>query len=422
MQHRFDAIVVGAGPAGASTAYNLAKAGFNVLMIERGRKPGSKNMFGGRVYKAPVEKAFDDLEKAPIHRWVVKERISMVYDDEALTIEYDGKGRHSFTTYLTDLSSWMADKAVSAGAKLVTEVVVDKLLVEDGWVKGIVSGDEKLYADVVIDCEGVNRLVLERSGFVDKLRPENVALGFKEVLKLSKEDVNKFFGLEDDEGLAWVFMGEYTDGLPGGGFLYTNKDSVSLGLVIYLGHAVKELEKHVYDLIERVRLSRIFNKYFRDARVMEYSAHMIPADVKALRPKRLVYNGLVIAGDAGGFLLNLGYTYRGVDFAAYTGYLAAKAVSEASGDYSQESLSRYEKYVDDSFVGRDLKKFSGVHDLYENRRLFKEYPMLAINLMRRLFNLEYESTKVKDAFNESRKGVIGLTTLLKDLWGVYRKL
>ncbi|HIQ13318.1 MAG TPA: FAD-dependent oxidoreductase [Thermoprotei archaeon] len=422
METRFDAIVIGAGPSGSAAAYNLAKAGFNVLMIERGRRPGAKNMFGGRVYKAPVEKAFDDLDKAPIHRWVVKERISVVYDEEALTIEYDGRGRHSFTTYLTDLSSWMADKAVSAGAKLITEVVVDRLLVEDGWVKGIISGDERLYSDVVIDCEGVNRLVLEKSGFVEPLEPDNVALGFKEVLKLSKDDINKFFGLEDDEGLAWVFMGEYTEGIPGGGFLYTNRDSVSLGLVIYLGYAAKDLKSHVYDLMERVRLSRIFNKYFRDARVMEYSAHMIPADIKSFRPKRLVYNGLVIAGDAGGFLLNLGYTYRGVDLAAYTGYLAANTISKVSGEYSQESLSIYEDEIEKSFVGRDLKKFSGVHTLYENRRLFREYPILAINVMRRIYNLEFESTRFRDAFNQSRKGLVGLTTILKDLWGVYRNL
>ena len=422
MPHKFDAIVIGAGPAGSSAAYNLAKAGFNVLIIERGRKPGAKSMFGGRVYKAPVEKAFDDLERAPIHRWVTKEKISMVYDDEAVSIEYDGKSRKSFTTYLTDLASWMADKAVSAGAKLVTETVVDKLLIEDGWVKGIISNGEKAYADVVIDCEGINRLVLEKSGLVPKLKPSQVALGVKEVIKLSQEDINKFFGLEGDEGLAWVFMGEYTKGVPGGGFLYTNRDSVSLGLVIYLGHAYSELKSHVYDLIENVRISRIFSRYFKEARIMEYSAHMIPADIKSLRPKKLVYNGLLIAGDAGGFLLNLGYTYRGVDYASYTGYLAAKAVTEASGNYGEDNLIKYEKYIEDSFVGRDLKKFIGIHDLYENPRLFKEYPILAVKLMRSLFDLEYESKKFKEAFNESRRGLVSLTTILKDLWGVYRKL
>ena len=422
MTIKFDVIVIGAGPSGSSAAYNLAKKGFNVLLIERGRKPGAKNMFGGRVYKAPVEEAFDGLDKAPIHRWVTKERISMVYDEEAVTIEYDGRGRHSFTTYLTDLASWMADKAVSAGAKLVTEVVVDKLIIEDGVVKGVVSGDERVYSDVVVDCEGVNRLVLENSGLVPRLEPKHVALGFKEVIKLSKEDIDKYFGLEDDEGLAWVFMGQYTDGIPGGGFLYTNKDSVSLGLVLYLEYAVKEIRQHVYDMMESLRLSRIFNKYFREGRIMEYSAHLIPADIKSLRPDRLVYDGLVIAGDAGGFLLNLGYTYRGVDYAAYTGYLAARAIEEAGGDYSREGLSRYEKYIEDSFIGRDLKRFAGVHDLYSNRRLFREYPMLAVNMMRRLFNLEYEASKFKDVFNESRRGLVGLATLIKDLWGVYRKL
>ncbi len=422
MAHRFDAVVIGAGPAGSSAAYNLAKNGFKVALLERGRKPGAKSMFGGRVYKAPLEEAMDGLEKAPIHRWVVKERISMVNGEEAVTIEYSGAERLSFTTYLTELASWMGDKAVDAGAKLVTEVVVDKLLIEDGVVKGVVSGGEKLYADVVIDCEGVNRLVLENSGLAPRLRPRHVALGVKEVLKLSKEDLNRMFGLDDEEGLAWVFMGSVSDGLPGGGFFYTNRDSVSLGLVLYLEEAVEKMGRHVYDMVEDLRISRLFYPFLKDARVMEYSAHLIPADPEAVRPPKLVYNGLLVAGDAAGFLLNLGYTYRGVDLAAYSGYLAAKAVAEAGGDYSEESLRRYVKYIDESFIGKSLRRFKGVHDLYMNPRLFNEYPVLATRLFSNLYNMEYEPMKLREALKKARDGLVSLPRMFLDMLEVYRKL
>jgi len=422
MSRRFDAVVIGAGPAGASAAYNLAKSGFRVALLERGRRPGSKNMFGGRVYKAPLVEAMDGLDKAPIHRWVVKERLSMVNGDESVTIEYSGGERISFTTYLTDLVAWMSGKAVEAGATLVTEVVVDKLYIDDGVVKGVISGDDVLRADVVVDCEGINRLVLERSGLSHKLDTRHVALGVKEVLKVGRDELNRMFGLSDDEGLAWVFMGSVSDGLPGGGFFYTNIDSVSLGLVIYLEDAVERIKRHVYEMVEDIRVSPLFSRYVSGARVMEYSAHMIPSDPIAVKPPSLVYDGLLVAGDAAGFLLNLGYTYRGVDFAAYSGYLAAKAISEAGGDYSKDSLYKYVKYIENSFIGRSLKSFRGVHDLYRNPRLFTVYPEMITSIMGRLYNMDYEPVKLSQAFKEARRGRLSFFRMLLDALEVYRKL
>ncbi len=422
MGDRFDVVVIGAGPAGSSAAYNLAKRGFKVALIERGRKPGSKNMFGGRVYAKPLEEAFDGLDKAPIHRWVVKERLSIVNGEEYVTLEYSGSGGKSFTTYLTDLTDWMASKAVDAGATLITEVVVDRLLIRDGRVAGIVSGSDELEADVVVDAEGVNRLVLEKSGLVERLTPRHVALGVKEVIKVEKGDIEKFFGLGEDEGLAWVFMGSVSDGLPGGGFFYTNRDSLSLGLVIYLEKAVEGMKRHIYDMVEDLRIGPLFSKYVENGRVMEYSAHMIPADPRAIRPPRLVWDGLLVTGDAAGLLINMGYTYRGVDTAAYSGMLAAKAIEEAEGDYSASSLKRYEEMLMKSYVGRDLEKFKGVHDLYMNPRLFKEYPILLTGLLRRLYEFDYGGYRLSEAFSEARRGLVSLPRIILDLLEVYRKL
>lgn len=422
---RFDAIVVGAGPAGSSAAYTLAKDGFKVLLVERGRVPGSKNMFGGRVYAAPLREIYEDFDKsAPIHRWVRKEKISLVSGDEIFSIEYEETESTSFTTYLTDLANWMAKNAEKAGALVITEVRVDKLILEDGWVKGIIAGNDKVYSDVVIDAEGVNRLILERSGLIPELRPEHVALGVKEVIKLSGEDVDKLFGLENDSGLAWVLMGDVTNGVPGGAFIYTNRDSVSVGLVVLLSDAMRSIEEHISRYVENLRLHPLLNKYFKEGRIMEYSAHLIPEDVNALRPPKLVYNGLLIAGDAAGFLLNLGYTYRGVDFAAYSGYLAAKAFKAAheDGDYSERGLSKYISLLRESFIMRNLDKFRDVHNLMLNKRLFTTYPLIANETAHRLFNVEYDSPKLSQALKDSMRGRVGLISSLLDLYRIYRRL
>jgi electron transfer flavoprotein-quinone oxidoreductase len=422
---KFDIIVVGAGPAGSSAAYTLAKKGFDVLLVERGRVVGSKNMFGGRVYLKPLKDIYPDFEKsAPIHRWVTKERISLIHNNDITSIEFEGKEATSFITYLSQLANWMAIKAEEEGAILLTEVTVDRFEVEDGRFIGIRVGDETLKSEVIIDAEGANRLLLERSGIVAPLKPKHVALGVKEVIKLAKDEVEKHFGLDENEGLAWILMGDITGGTPGGAFIYTNKDSVSVGLVVILDEAIENIDKHIYNYVEDLRLHPLLKRYFGGGRIMEYSAHLIPEDVWGMMPPQYYYDGLLITGDAAGFLLNLGYTYRGVDFAAYSGYLAAEAVEQAysSGGPSKENLAVYKKLIEDSFIYRQLRKFRGVHSLMKNKRLFTLYPLIMNLTARNLFLPEDESLKVLEAFKKARKGRVSWFTLLKDLFMVVRQV
>ncbi|MEM0123079.1 MAG: FAD-dependent oxidoreductase [Conexivisphaerales archaeon] len=424
--NKFDVIVIGAGPAGSASAYYLATKGFKVLMLERGRSPGSKNVFGGRVYVAPLREIFSDFEKtAPIHRWVTRERMSFMYGNELVSLDYEGNDHKSFTTYLSQLVAWMALKAETAGVSIVNDITVTGLLKEGNKVIGIKSGNESVKADVVIDAEGVNRLVLESTGTVPPLKPSNVALGVKEVVKVNPEVLANEFGLGDGEGMAWSLMGDVTSGLPGGGFIYTNKDSVSIGLVMLLDNAISGANDEVYRYVERLKAHPKLNKYFKDSRIMEYSAHLIPEDVWSLRPPKLAYDGLLIAGDAAGFLLNLGYTYRGVDFAAYSGYLAGKAIEQAHelGGMSAINLAAYPKLLDQSFIMKNLKRFNGTNKLMHNRRLFTAYPAMMVSLMKRIYSLDYESQKIFNTVLASAKeNGVGPFTLISDGIEVIRYL
>ncbi|MET1128439.1 MAG: FAD-dependent oxidoreductase [Thermoproteota archaeon] len=426
LEHKFDVVVVGAGPAGATAAYKLAEAGFKTLLVERGRGAGSKQVFGGRIYAGPLREIFPDLEKAPIHRWVIKEKVSVVADGRMIGVEYETPERHSFTTYLTEFTSWIVDKAVQAGAVFVDEVRVDRLLVEDGRVVGIESGGDRIYADVVVDAEGVNRLLLEQLGLVERLEPSQVALGVKEVIKIGEDKVEERFGLGKGEGLAWVLVGEVTGYLPGGAFVYTNRDSVSVGIVVYLGKAVELAKEDVTTTVEKLRLHPLLRRYWGDGDIIEYSAHLTIESPLRFMPKKLATDGLVIVGDAAGLLLNVGYTFRGVDYAAYSGYLAAKAIEEAhrEGSYSEEVLRRaYEERLKNSFIFRDLKKHRGAEEAMRMPELFSRYAKVGVDLARKLFELDREVPGVMEALLSSlHENGLGLIGALITLYRVVRRL
>ncbi|WP_243680094.1 FAD-dependent oxidoreductase [Vulcanisaeta souniana] len=315
---RFDVIVVGGGPAGLTAAQQLAsKGGFKVLVIERGKKPGSKNVYGGRIYAHVLDKLYPEyVKEAPVERWVRRERITMMTEDTWTTVDFETMNieHKSFTAYLTNFVEWLDKKAESAGAIIVSEIPVDSLIIKDGKVVGIRAGNDEVYADVTIVAEGINRLVLERSGLAPKLSPEVVALGAKEVIKLSRETINERFNLDEDEGMAWVAAGFPTHYLPGGAFIYTNKDAITLGVVLYLSYGY-QLDTPVHDLVEEFRLHPMVKRVTKGGQLLEYSAHLTPVAGINAAPPKLYGNGYLVAGDAAGFLLHLGIIIRGVDFA-----------------------------------------------------------------------------------------------------------
>ncbi len=417
---KFDVIVVGAGPAGSAAAYLLAKEGFRVLMIERGRGAGTKELFGGKIYAAPLREVWPELDKeAPIHRWVTRERMSLVAGDRMVTIEYTLGRRVAFTTYLTEMAKWMAGKAVEAGAILVDEVRVDEILVEDGRVVGVRSGPDKVYADYVIDAEGVNRILVEKLGLAEKINPDNVALGVKEVINVGKARIEEKLGLSDGEGMAWLVAGDITRGIPGGGFIYTMKDTIALGLVLHIGKALEkteagELKESVPLLLEKFRLNKHFNWIWGDADVLEYGAHMTIEGGLSFMPKKLYMPGLLVVGDAAGLLLNTGYTVRGVDYAVYSGKLAAETIIEAhsQGGPTEENMKRYEEKIKSSFIYRELVRHRGIEKVMKDPMFFVQLPALAARVMQKLYEADYEEPTLLDAFLESlREENLSLTAL-----------
>lgn len=423
---KFDVAIVGAGPAGLAAAYKLASAGFKVVVLERGREPGAKELYGGRIYAYWLDKYLPEFRKdAPVDRWVRKERVTFLTDDKALTLEFSivEKEKTSFIVPLVSFVSWMAKLAQNAGAKIVTEITVDRLVKDDkGRFIGVQSGSDTLHADYVIDAEGVNRLLLERAGIVRKLEPEVVAVGVKEVLKFeNKKTLEERLGLGEDEGLAWAIAGYPTEYLPGGGFIYTYKDSLALGVVVYLRNWSK-LKTPVYDLAERLRLHPYIAPLVKGATLQEYGGHMTPVAGINMSPPRLYYDGLLIVGDAAGFLLHTGVLIRGVDFAIASGVLAAEAIREARSP-SAEDLSIYEKKLRNSFILPQLEKYRKADRLLSDETLFRDLTLLSTETAHKYFNVDENHRTLFEALRDaSKKTKVNLVKLMINMLRMAKSL
>ncbi|MBL8540712.1 MAG: FAD-dependent monooxygenase, partial [Betaproteobacteria bacterium] len=386
MSERFDAIVVGAGPAGNAAAYTLAKAGLSVVQIERGEYPGSKNVQGAILYADALEKIIPDFrEEAPLERHIIEQRV-WVLDDESFvgthfrSDDYNKPPYNRYTIIRAQFDKWFSSKVREAGALLICETTVDSLLQDDGHVVGVrcdrLGGD--VFADVVVLADGVNSLLARKAGFHPEISPSNVALAVKELLFLPQETLESRFNIKEDEGVVIEMMGKITDGMMGTGFLYTNKDSIAVGVGCMLSDLKSSAQRSTpYALLERMKKHPAIAPLLEGGEMKEYSAHLIPEGGYFAVPK--VYGaGWVMVGDAGGFVNAV--HREGSNLAMTTGRLAAETIIEARAagkPMSEAVLKTYKNRVDASFVMKDLHKYRNVPRVFHsNNQFFTTYPEL----------------------------------------------
>ncbi len=317
-QH-FDAIVVGAGPAGSSAALAMARAGLSVALVERGEYAGAKNVSGAALY-APGLLA--DLlpnywEEAPVERFLTRRVIALLGQESALSIDF--RTNHfaqppynGFTILRPKFDRWLAEKAQQAGVALITSTVVDDLLYERDQVVGVRCRREQgeLYAPIVIAADGANSFLAKKAGLQHEFKADEMTLGVKEVLRLDAHTIEERFNLGNDEGAATEYVGFATGNVKGGAFLYTNRDTLSIGVVTQIASLAQQRVK-AYELLDQFKQHPAVAPLVRDSVPVEYSAHMIPEGGWAMLP-RLSRGGLLVVGDAAGFVFTAGIFLEGI--------------------------------------------------------------------------------------------------------------
>jgi electron transfer flavoprotein-quinone oxidoreductase len=432
LDERFDCIIVGGGIAGLSAAMALARADARFLLIERGEWSGAKNVSGGVLWGTDLARLVPNYWEDPEPGWeryVGRRRLTFMDERSAFSLDF-ASAHFAETPYtgLTVLRSrfdrWLAGKveeavaqsAVADASFLAQNILVEEVLMEDGRAVGIRAGEERFFADCVILAEGVNNLLTRQAGLQTAYVPaEGLAVGVKEVIRFDRKVLEDRFQLSEKSGMSNEFVGFATGGVEGGGFLYTNRDSVSVGLVLGMAD-LRAKGGTPYDLLNQFKAHPVVADQLRGGEVVEYSAKVVSTGDMRVMPKEVYADGLLVAGEAANLVLNAGRAIQGMDYAMRSGLLAAETVIEAkrAGDFSAGFLRNYRTALENSYVMQDLRGFQGAVAVLHDPAMFTSVPRLVCDFGRAFFTVDNRPTrKAYQILRDVRKAHMSYWDLVK---------
>jgi len=255
---RYDVAIVGGGSTGLAALKRLSKLGKQAILLEAGLSVGAKNLSGGILYsKNPkkgqvnnVEELYENfISEAPYERKITKYLLHSTSKDKVFTMDltaaHEYQSNFGYSVLLNKLNSWFAKEALDAAEKngggVVPGVHVSSINWDERKGTTIVQTDELEEFEVmaVIAADGVNSEIAEMTGARPKFSTSQLFQGVKIIIKLPEEIINERFGISSDEGLAHLFAGDVTLNHIGGGFLYTNRNTLSLGAVYHFNSLLK---------------------------------------------------------------------------------------------------------------------------------------------------------------------------------------
>jgi electron transfer flavoprotein-quinone oxidoreductase len=279
---KYDVAIIGGGTAGLAALKQLSNLGKQAILLEAGSKIGSKNLSGGILYsKNPkkgqvtnVEQVYENfLDDAPIERKITKYILHSTSKDKVysmdLTAAHDYQANFGYSVLLNKLNSWFAKQADEGAQKLgggiIPGVHVKSITWNEQTGTTIIQTDEldEFEVKAVIAADGVNSEVAEMVGARKKFTTKQLYQGVKVIVKLPEEIIDERFGISSDEGAAHLFAGDVTLNHIGGGFLYTNRDTLSVGAVYHFDSLIRN-PTEPYTLIDTLLKNPMVSEFIKD--------------------------------------------------------------------------------------------------------------------------------------------------------------
>ncbi|QTA38033.1 NAD(P)/FAD-dependent oxidoreductase [Thermosipho ferrireducens] len=433
---RFDVVVIGAGPAGLSAAYKLASSGIKVAVVEKGEYPGSKNVMGGVLYLSPLKKLISEtivdemLQANVVERNVIEQNMWFLSDDGVIKAGHRNEkwktSPNAFTVLRAKFDNWFAKKVEKTGALIISKTKVEDFIWENDEIIGVKTSRPKgeIYCKAVVIAEGVNPILTLKAGLRKRdITPKMAAIAVKEIIPMSTERINDIFGVgNENEGATIEIIGSWSKGMMGIGFLYSNKDSISLGAGVLIEDLKQNNKFTPYELLQNLKehpaISELLGENKNSAN--EYMAHLIPEGGYYSMP-RLYDNRILVVGDAGMMVNSI--HREGSNHAITSGMLAGETLVDAfeKGDFSRKFLKKYYLKLRDSFIIKDLKKYKDLTSIMEkNHQFFEIYPSLLNDAAYRFLNVDgtpkWEMQKEIFEMFRKRRGLIGMTIDALKMW------
>jgi electron-transferring-flavoprotein dehydrogenase len=380
-------LIVGAGPAGLACAVRLGQlleddpetakrlGDVPVAVLEKGKQPGSHLLSGAVVNPRGLRRLFGDrkrIDEMGFFGEVAHESVYFLTPRRALRIPAPPTMRNhgNYVASLSQLGRFLAAEAEAGGATILPETPAVQLLVADGRVRGVRTGDRgrgrqgeqlgnfepgsDVLARVTVLAEGtqghLTGAAIERFA-LQGANPQVWALGVKEVWRVAKP-LDRVI-----HTMGWPLRAAAKFREFGGSFIYpTGEEMVSIGMVVGLDY--RDAELSVHDLLQELKTHPRIRRILEGGERLEWGAKTIPEGGFLSLPKRLNAPGLLLCGDGAGFV-NVP-ALKGIHYAVESGRLAAEAAyaalqrGEAVG--RRGALARYDESIRDSFVWTDLKR------------------------------------------------------------------
>ncbi|HEX6926046.1 MAG TPA: electron-transfer flavoprotein:ubiquinone oxidoreductase [Longimicrobiaceae bacterium] len=373
-----DVVIVGGGPAGLSTAIELSRLArldaerggslgeLQIAVLEKAASPGEHNLSGAVVNPVAFRELFPDRSAAdlPFRQRVEKEEVLLLTEGRAQRIPTPPSMRNEgfYVASICEIVRWLAERAEEAGVNLLPGFPVGSLLMHEGRVVGVRtvpagltrSGEPgprhepatDVIGRTVVLAEGTRgalTLAYLQQQAITSPNPQIYALGVKEVWE-TRTPLDRVV-----HTLGWPLPSDAF----GGSFMYPLEPTVvAIGLVVGLDYHDSTLDVH--QLLQRMKTHPYFRRYLEGGEMVEWGAKTIPEGGYYSLPERRSGDGVVIVGDAAGYVDVP--SLKGIHYAMHSGILAARAIFRAlrEGEATAAALAAYDRAVEDSFIMRDL--------------------------------------------------------------------